>query len=592
MSDETKRLRHRLNRLETLARVSRVIHSTLEPRESLQLILSETVRLFRACSGSLCLVNPTTGFLEIGAAYGLPDTAVQLRLRVGEGLTGWVARTGRSVRVGDVRKDLRYFDIGPNVQSEMAVPLRVVDEVRGVLNVDSDQPDAFSEEDLSLLRDIAALAAPAIQNTWIYEAARQRARLLESLVRVSQNINSTTSLQDTLQAITREARGLMRGRMCSLLMLDPTNTWLELQAHDSAGEHYLRKPPLAVDESLLGIVVRRLKPLQVENVQASGRYQHVEIARAEGLVSLLAVPLVFNGRAMGTLNVYTTTPHMFSDEEVRTLTAYAELSALAIEKARLSDRLIALEDELRQSERLSALGLLAAEIAHEIRNPLTVMKMLHHSLDLQFSTEDPRQTDLRIMGEKMDHLNRIVDRVLDFARRTEPSVTALNVNQLLEDMGLLLRMKLTGHGVALKQRLDPKLPDLTGDATQLEQAFLNLALNAIEAMPQGGTLTIQSRALPSVQNPGHASHVLVRFRDTGVGMTTEQRLKLFGSLLSTTKPRGTGLGMAIVSRVVEAHQGSIRVRSRPGIGTSLTVILPVDAPLGSAPKSPSASDAQ
>jgi signal transduction histidine kinase len=105
-------------------------------------------------------------------------------------------------------------------------------------------------------------------------------------------------------------------------------------------------------------------------------------------------------------------------------------------------------------------------------------------------------------------------------------------------------------------------------------------------------LTIQSRALPSVQNPGHASHVLVRFRDTGVGMTTEQRLKLFGSLLSTTKPRGTGLGMAIVSRVVEAHQGSIRVRSRPGIGTSLTVILPVDAPLGSAPKSPSASDAQ
>jgi signal transduction histidine kinase len=577
MSDELEILRRRLDRLETLNRVGKVIHSTLEPRESLQLILGEAVRLMRASSGSICLVNPTTGFLEIEAGFGLPPEARNLRLRVGEGLTGWVARTGRAVVVGNVKSDKRYFDLKPGVVSELAVPLRVGDEIRGVLNVDADRAEAFAMEDLELLEDLAAMAAPAIQNTWAFEAARQRARLLESLVRVSQRLNSTVSLDEALQAITREAHKLMGARMCSLLMVDETGEWLDLRAHHGAGPKYIGKPRLAIDDSLLGIVVRRRKPMQVENVQVSGRYQNVGVARAEGLVSFLAVPLRLGERVTGTLNVYTGDPHVFADEEVRTLAAYAELSALALEKARLYDRLMDLEDELRQSERLSALGLLAAEVAHEIRNPLTVMKMLHHSLDLQFPEGDPRRTDVRIMGEKMDHLNRIVDRVLDFARSSEPERTAVDVNQLLEDMGLLLRPKLRHAGVELRLRCHPGLPPLMGDATQLEQAFLNLALNAVEAMPHGGRLSIRSRVCPPAPGAGKGgARVLVRFRDSGTGIGKEQMEKLFSSLLSSTKPRGTGLGLAIVRRVVETHQGDIRCHSRPGHGTAFTLVLPVE----------------
>src|SRR5262245_51390692 len=161
-------------------------------------------------------------------------------------------------------------------------------------------------------------------------------------------------------------------------------------------------------ESLLGMVVRRKKPVQVENVQTSSRYQNVEVARREGLVSLLSVPLLFGGEATGTLNVYTAELHSFSNEEIRILTALAGLSAIAIEKARLYERIVDVEEQLRQNERLSAIGLLAAEVAHEIRNPLTVMKMLYHSLNLKFPDTDPRGRDAVIMGEKMDHLNRVV----------------------------------------------------------------------------------------------------------------------------------------------------------------------------------------
>ena len=564
----------RLQRAETLARASRVIHSTLEPREALHAILGEAVSVVRASSGSIALLNPTTGLLDIEAGHGLPPEARSVRLRLGQGITGWVARTGRVARVGNVAVDRRYVRVRPGVASEMAIPLRVRGEVRGVLNVDSDRADAFDESDQSLLEELAMLAAQAIQNSWLYESARQRARLLESLVRTGQRINSAVSLDDALDVITQEARTLIGAKVCSLMMTDETGEWLDLRASHGAGPCYREKPRLAVSESLLGIVVRRRKPLQVEDVQASGRYQNVAVAREEGLVSMLAVPLIFEGRCLGALTVYTGEPHLFPDEEVRTLSAYAELSALALEKARLYERLVASEEELRQSERLGALGLLAAEVAHEIRNPLTVMKMLHHSLGLVFDDADPRATDFRIMGEKMDHLNRIVDRVLDFARPTEPMRVQVDVNGLLRDLGFLMRAKLKHSGVQLRSRLDPRLPRITGDPTQLEQAFLNLSLNAVEAMPRGGRLDVSSRVIrpgPRRQPAG----IMVRFRDTGEGMSPDQRARLFTSLLGSTKPQGNGLGLAIVKRIVDGHAGVIRTWSEPGRGTAFTLVLPL-----------------
>ncbi|MEN9602309.1 MAG: hypothetical protein RIS56_1915 [Verrucomicrobiota bacterium] len=572
--DSTLDLQARLSRLESLHRTVQRVYSTLDLRESLQILLDEVVRLMESNSGSICLINPTSGFLEIEATSGLPGHANQFRLRLGEGITGEVARSGRTLRIDDVSKERRYVPLRDGVSSELAVPLRVGGEVRGVINVDSDRLNAFSLEQQTLLEELASLASPAIRNTWLYESARQRAGLLESLLKVGQLINSTLSVDDALTVITREARVLMRAKMCSLMMVDPSGEWLDLRAHDGAGKAYASKPRVSLAESVVGIVARRRKPLQVENVQVSGCYQNVSIARHEGLVSLLSVPLLFSGKAIGTLNIYSGEPHLFSDEEVRTLSTYAELSALALEKARLYDRIVSVEEALRQSERLSALGLLAAEIAHEIRNPLTVMKMLHHSLDLHFGPDDPRQTDVRIMGEKMDHLNRIVDRVLDFARGAEPQFEEVNVNQVLDDLLMLTRVKLRSAGIELFRELDSDLPVLMADATQLEQAFLNLTLNAVEAMPEGGRLSIRSRALPLLRK-GPATHVLVRFRDSGIGMTREQAQNAFSSLLQTSKPRGNGLGMAIVARVVETHRGQARVRSSPGRGTTISLVFPV-----------------
>jgi GAF domain-containing protein len=244
--DELAELQSRYDRLNLLYQVGNVIHSTLDPQEALQLILDEAVRLVRATSGSTVLINPTTDRLEIHASKGLPANAAEFKLRVGEGITGWVARTGKPARVGDVRQDPRYILLRPEVRSELAVPLEVSGEVRGVLNVDSDRADAFSAEDQELLEALAAQAARVIHNTWLYEQLRLKVRLFESLASVSQTINSTLDLDDALKVITQEASVLMHAKVCSVMLLDETSEWLDLRASSGAGEAYRSKPRLSV----------------------------------------------------------------------------------------------------------------------------------------------------------------------------------------------------------------------------------------------------------------------------------------------------------------------------------------------------------
>src|ERR1035438_5099896 len=148
----------RYERLQLLYQVSNVIHSTLEPQEALQLIVSEAVRLMHASSGSVVLIQGTGGFLEIHASQNLPSAATRLKLRVGEGITGWVARNGKPARVGDVTQDPRYVMARRGVRSELAVPLEVNGETRGVLNVDSDRTNAFSPDDQELLHALGGRA--------------------------------------------------------------------------------------------------------------------------------------------------------------------------------------------------------------------------------------------------------------------------------------------------------------------------------------------------------------------------------------------------------------------------------------------------
>ena len=473
----------RLRRLESLANVSQAINSSLEPQEVLDRVVQEAVNIMRATSGSLVLIEPHTQLLEIQTSIGLSPAARRLKLAIGRGVTGWVAKTGKPLRVPDVTADPRYIPLHKDVRSELAVPLIVNDELIGVINVDSIRRNAFTPDDEALLVALANHAAQVIHNSWLYTAVAVNARRLESLFAVARSIIASHDLEEILQRVVRDACALMETKICSLMLLNTARDRLELRACHGASADYLRKPPLSVDDSLIGNVIRRAKPVQIHNVQEHDAYHHIELARREGLVSLLSVPMIFGDTVIGALSVYTSAPYRYSNQDISILSAFANLAAISIENARLHRRVVDVEEQLRRNERLSTLGLLAAEIAHEIRNPLTVMKMLFHSLDLLFDETDPRARDAEVMAAKMDHLNQIVDRLLSYSRSTEPRLESLDLNALIEDVLLLTRHKLSRQAIALKPHLTPGLPKVSVDRAQIEQACLNLIFNAVDAMP-------------------------------------------------------------------------------------------------------------
>jgi signal transduction histidine kinase len=231
-----------------------------------------------------------------------------------------------------------------------------------------------------------------------------------------------------------------------------------------------------------------------------------------------------------------------------------------------TDVLFQTEEQLRRADRLSALGELSAGMAHEIRNPLGSIKGAVEILKDDYSPEEAKYEFIEILLKETDRLNRIVQEFLGFARPKLPEFQRADVNEAIESVLTLTAHEARKAGITVSRRLDPSIGKRSIDAGLLNQAFLNLILNAIQAMPEGGVLTVESGI--------RDDRLEIKISDTGVGISEENRKKLFTPFF-TTKKNGTGLGLAIVHRIIENHRGSIDVASEPGKGTTFTVRIPI-----------------
>ena len=230
-----------------------------------------------------------------------------------------------------------------------------------------------------------------------------------------------------------------------------------------------------------------------------------------------------------------------------------------------TDVLFQTEEQLRRADRLSALGELSAGMAHEIRNPLGAIKGAAEILRDDYRADDPKFEFLQILLKEADRLNGIVEEFLAFARPKRPELGEAELNGVIESVLALMTQQFRKAGVTVQKDLDPSIGKRSIDAGLCQQALLNLVLNAVQAMPQGGVLTITS----GLRN----GSIVIEVADTGVGIPSEDRKKLFQPFF-TTRRNGTGLGLAITHRIVENHRGTIDVTSEPGKGTRFTVNLP------------------
>ena len=554
--------------LESLYRIGELANRTEDPREALDLILDEIVTMLGASSASIALLNPDSGMLRIEVQRGLPRPAIGHELRPGEGITGWVVLHGRTALVPDVTRDARYLALRRDVRSELAVPLVLMGGIIGVVNCDSNRTGAFTERDAALLELLAGETAKTVRRLWLVGRLNTLNARLESLVGAGRELVRERAEPAVAQELARRGHDLFDGAACVVYTLDGDTLKATAQHGDLRGS--VPAARVATRDTSLGAAVTRRRTLCVEHVGRTEENLFTRLTPRFSASSMLAAPVCFEEETLGMIVLFSGAPHRFSDDERRLIATLASLGAAALSNARLYARVFAVEESLREHAQLTTLGLISAEIAHEVRNPLTVIRLLFDSLGIDFPEGDPRHEDLRVIGDKLGHLESVVTRVLEFGRRKAVDDERFDLAKEAADTLLLMRMKFeSAHVEASFARPAGALP-VSGNRGEIRQALLNLLLNAVQAMPEGGRIRVDI-----TQEPGPTGSTgVIRVADTGPGIPEAIRERVFESFL-TGRATGTGLGLSIVKRILRGHDGDIAVESTGPGGTTFKLTLPL-----------------
>ncbi|MBN1977495.1 MAG: response regulator [Anaerolineae bacterium] len=418
--------------------------------------------------------------------------------------------------------------------------------------------------------------ASVVQSATRRAVEKHRFRLrLAALNRATQAMIATLDPDEVLRLAMAEARTMLGAEATAILLRDPASDELRLVASAGASAALPIGTRVPADAGIVGWIVQNARPALIDDVQSDPRCAANPACALAGpdTHTLLGVPLTYRGAVIGVIEAVNKAGAGFDEHDRELLGTLAGSTAVAIENARLYQA----ERELRklveqsqrqlvQTEKLTATGRLAASLAHEINNPL---QAIHNSLQLMlsFQLEAAEQKEyLQIADEEIERLMHLVASILEFARPPQREMRAANLNDVAERVLALAGKYLQHRRVAIKRALSTDLPPIVVAPDELEQVFINLVLNAVDAMPDGGTLRVASWQAED-------GRLAVAFSDTGHGIAPEDLKRVFEPFFSTRED-GTGLGLTVSHNVVERHGGEITVESALGQGTTFTVWLP------------------
>jgi len=587
-------------RLATLNAISAAAVSSLELDTVLHQVLDLTCQALDAAEGSILLPEPDAGGLFF--AVTLTDARSALRgqhIAPGLGIAGWAVQHGQPVYVNDVHRDPRWYEgvdaiTSFETRSLCCAPLRHRGEITGVIEIVNKKTkgewSAFTGDDLSLLEAVSSIAAAALENARLYTSIRSYANRQVLLHQIGQALTSTLDYSAVVHAALSQTQRLFLADSVSLLQPDlQTGELCFVRA--LVGRAPVEIPVrLQPGEGIAGWALEHGQPVLVEDAQSDPRFSgRVDQHLGSQTRAMMVVPLLTTERAIGVIEVISNEPDAHSREDLNTLQAIASTLTAALENARLYDDLKTLLREREQaqaqlvhSEKMTALGRLTASIAHEINNPLQAVQgclaLAQEELD-EGQRREKMDRYLGIAGSEIERIAAIVRRMRDFYRPAREGLQPTDLHAVLESVLELTNKQLQHSDVVVERCFQQKeagvLPMIQANADQLKQVFLNLVLNAIDAMPAGGTLRI-STALEN-EKPGFSEKIRflrIQFSDTGEGMPSEVLSHLFEPFF-TTKEHGSGLGLSISYRIIQSHGGEITVTSQVGVGTTFTILLPV-----------------
>ena len=533
----TKSSSTRPQSVSALREIARTISAAWDLDTTLDLIARKTTEVMQVDSCTIYLLDPGSDVLRLQASTGLARRALgRATLKVGEGMTGFAVAKNQPIYSANAQDDPHFKQVveaeETPYQTLLAVPLVVEGKPIGALNIQTIAQQTFSDDEIEVLSLVADLAAGALAKATLYDAQRRQIEELRALAEISEIMTSPQYLDDILNVVTEMAAKAMEADVCSLFLLDETGKYLEMRSAKRTTSPYSPRSPLKLGEGVIGQVVETGQLAYVEDVRIDGRYLGGNLARDEGLVSLLAVPLSVREHTIGVLNCYTTTRVTFSDEQISLFATLANQTALAIENSRLVTN-----------------AAVVREMHHRIKNNLQTVAML-----MQLQIPDADRLDTRQVLET--NINRIRSIASVHETLSKQGFKLVDVKDVLTRI-----MQTTATNMISPQqniRIDVygetlNLPSKA--ATALTLVVNELAQNALEHAFVGrseGRIEISLGTSPD--------EIIVLVKDDGIGLPAEL---------------AHGLGLELSTMLVaEDLHGVMKFNQPENDGTEISIRIP------------------
>mgnify|MGYP001574888107 FL=1 len=337
-------LREKTREADVLHRISASISNQLDLEAILKHIVEVVVEVTKADACLLYLLSDSQDELILRASKNPhPKLIGRITIGLGEGITGWVAQERTRVVIQSNANDDPRFKFFHNLpedryQAFVSVPIMAKKEVVGVINVQHKRPKRYQADEMALLSTIANQVGGAIENARLYDQMQRKALQVETLSQVSETVASNRLIKDVLELLVTMTAQMMNSKICSIMLLDEASGELRIAATQSLSEQYRRKPNLKIGQGISGRAVKDRRPIIVLDVLTDRDYMYPDMAKKEGLCSLVSVPMMVREKALGVINSYTSVPHVFTGEEVKLLQAIANQAAIAIEHTTLIEK--------------------------------------------------------------------------------------------------------------------------------------------------------------------------------------------------------------------------------------------------------------
>ncbi len=567
ISKSNEMLEERVNQLHALYRSAGIISETIDINILLQQIINLVAGVVGGKAGSIMLLDERKMFLRISATVGWEpnfDEIKDIRIGLNEGIAGYVAAKRESVIIDDIAADSRFKKANRDkyeTTSAISAPVIHRDELLGVINLNNKEGrQKFTIDDLRLLETFASNAAIAIVNARLFEGNKRKLKELTILHRIAMRLSSSRSESEVFSSLFEGIRSLVEADFCYFFSLRNDDT-LEVIFSDIPNESIRNWSDF--------------NEIAIPSPPADGKGKTDRIkwitdylekffeGKNEGWMSdFLAVPVSVENTLSGFFCIGNGRGVKYSESAKRLV------SIIASQTASLYER----QKSIINGSKLLTMGKMISELTHDLKKPLTNLKGSLQILESKWKEPGSQE---KILGSAIQEVNRLAELVkemLNFADPRKYERTPKNIITIIGRVLSLLDTDIRKHNIVVVKEFSSGLPNILINETEVFEALINIFFNAIESMPNGGELktTVRRHIPKNFKNP----FLEISISDQGYGIPADKIHHIFERYY-TTKDGGTGLGLALVKRVMDSHNGSIEVESELGKGTTFYLNFPI-----------------